>query len=517
MHSLLYEQFHHFDIKVTKLTFTLIFPDKLRVKQISDLLIPQQLQKLLDIEEAIYSLNSENFDQNVSKIKDYIDIGFKKYLVDIAALKSQQNERINETNSFLQKISDLFELNVICPECKSKITIQELQEKLFEPNYHFNNNDLLDAINSNDPGLVKYVILNQPSLLNKTNIDYNIKSNIIARGNYEMIHLFYNAGVIFSDCFDISISFRLNNIADWILENFNNLQQSSETDIRFNIRAFVFYAENGLVLPCYFHKFFKSLKFLPGLHYFYSFYSPDSKQFYQIIKFCYKNDYYDFLEFILKKGNLPDIQSFYCALVKFIVINKYNQKIYNLLKSYNIVPPRNIMIIDNQTPVTLAYKKGNIELFKELLSTGADLNYINGKTNTILYYACKYKDLNAVKSALSYGVDIRAKSYKSALYVALHLGKLDIANYLVDNGFDCSMDHCRDSHSKFLLLAAINSLDFSLLKKIYHAGGSTEIKHMCINSLKFIHGILFNSHNQNDDTFSAINYAIEIMQFFARR
>ena len=78
MHSLLYEQFHHFDIKVTKLTFTLIFPDKLRVKQISDLLIPQQLQKLLDIEEAIYSLNSENFDQNVSKIKDYIDIGFKK-------------------------------------------------------------------------------------------------------------------------------------------------------------------------------------------------------------------------------------------------------------------------------------------------------------------------------------------------------------------------------------------------------------------------------------------------------
>ena len=72
-----------------------------------------------------------------------------------------------------------------------------------------------------------------------------IKEMSIAGGNFDIIHQVENDGILFDNCFDISLKFHHNNINDWLQSNYKSYLDLYQCLLYYNYKGFVFLLLNG--------------------------------------------------------------------------------------------------------------------------------------------------------------------------------------------------------------------------------------------------------------------------------
>ena len=79
---------------------------------------------------------------------------------------------------------------------------------------------------------------------------------------------------------------------------------------------------------------------------------------------------------------------------------------------------------------------GNHEKMEELITQGADVNFVGNKGNTLLHIAVIKCDLDATRILLKNNAkpDVKNKTGKTPLLIAVENGEKNIARTLVDHG-----------------------------------------------------------------------------------
>ncbi|MHB9148025.1 MAG: ankyrin repeat domain-containing protein [Candidatus Amoebophilus sp.] len=105
-------------------------------------------------------------------------------------------------------------------------------------------------------------------------------------------------------------------------------------------------------------------------------------------------------------------------------------------------------------PLCLAIKYGNIEIAKELLTRGANINLADSKCQLPLHTAAKRGDLQIFNLLIAYGADKNALDYNgnTLLHTAVKGGNLELILRLLDEGF--KIDVCSKKKMTPLELAA---------------------------------------------------------------
>jgi ankyrin repeat protein len=129
----------------------------------------------------------------------------------------------------------------------------------------------------------------------------------------------------------------------------------------------------------------------------------------------------------------------------------------------------NMRRADDSTVLSLAAEQGYLDIFRELVKDGANVNGIKGGDNlTILMTIADYNDrLDIVKELIKDGADVNKKSSEgwTALRFALMNCEGDIAKELINAGADVN---AKDNEGKTVLEAAYSdaSNDVSCLEFI---------------------------------------------------
>lgn len=91
---------------------------------------------------------------------------------------------------------------------------------------------------------------------------------------------------------------------------------------------------------------------------------------------------------------------------------------------------------DGFTPLTLAIKKGNVDLVKILLKNGANVNAKNDLNNTPLGRAAEHGNKEIVEILIRNGAKINARNYlkQTAFILAAMYGRTDVVRILFENG-----------------------------------------------------------------------------------
>ncbi|OUM63156.1 hypothetical protein PIROE2DRAFT_43594 [Piromyces sp. E2] len=132
-----------------------------------------------------------------------------------------------------------------------------------------------------------------------------------------------------------------------------------------------------------------------------------------------------------------DINNNY-PLIKAILANEYD--IVQLIIMHGIKNKINLNCwdVNGNTPLTLAYRQGFLEIFR-LLAKFLDINMKDRNGNNSLYYVVLNKDkqtLQILKDLMSNGldIDIMVENGNTLLAQAIIERKISIIDYLLDNG-----------------------------------------------------------------------------------
>ncbi|XP_046581763.1 uncharacterized protein LOC124289201 [Haliotis rubra] len=115
------------------------------------------------------------------------------------------------------------------------------------------------------------------------------------------------------------------------------------------------------------------------------------------------------------------------------------------------------------TPVMGACKGGQVDLVKELVKRGADVNLGGG----CLYVACNENSLDLIKYLVSHCQDIdinnRGPKERTALMAACFHGNIEIVEYLLSCGADMT---CTDEYKQTCLHVVCRSVNLQLAEKL---------------------------------------------------
>jgi ankyrin repeat protein len=113
---------------------------------------------------------------------------------------------------------------------------------------------------------------------------------------------------------------------------------------------------------------------------------------------------------------------------------------------------------EGQTPLHIAINQGNLELAKELISKGADINAVTNFWHTPLHYAVNRGGFEIVKLLIENGAKINALSNfdYAPLHYAANQGKVKVAQFLIAKGAALNIQntfghtplHCTANHTR---------------------------------------------------------------------
>ncbi|XP_062568353.1 uncharacterized protein LOC134230535 [Saccostrea cucullata] len=136
------------------------------------------------------------------------------------------------------------------------------------------------------------------------------------------------------------------------------------------------------------------------------------------------------------------------------------------------------------TPLTIACMEGHINVVKELIEEGADINH-QGEYNTPLTAACEGGHISVVKELIQAGADINLRGeFNTPLVTACECGHKSIVTELIEMGADVNPQTQLDSP----LTTACVGGEMSLIKELIQAGAdvnpqgkyNTPLKKACL-------------------------------------
>ena len=120
-----------------------------------------------------------------------------------------------------------------------------------------------------------------------------------------------------------------------------------------------------------------------------------------------------------------------------------------------------------QIPLIAACNRGNLELVRELLKNGADINTFDVNNNTLLLIACENNNIDIVKLLLEKGANIEQHNNKGTpLLIACEMNHVDIVKLLLEKGANkyymdvwgqTALDIATD-HDNTKIIALLNSV-----------------------------------------------------------
>ena len=131
------------------------------------------------------------------------------------------------------------------------------------------------------------------------------------------------------------------------------------------------------------------------------------------------NEYEDYEELILnteKECNKIIIENI--DFKKNNINEEINKKIFKIISKGQIDRIRSVQNIDfnkfnnnGLSPLHYCIKMGDINMMKELLKKGGEIDLVNKNGNTLLEYACLQKDPNFIQEIINYGADMKKHLY----------------------------------------------------------------------------------------------------------
>ena len=125
----------------------------------------------------------------------------------------------------------------------------------------------------------------------------------------------------------------------------------------------------------------------------------------------------------------------------------------------------------NDTLLTLAMRKKDMELVELLLEHGADINHGDRHGNAVLHWAASSWNTDTVKFLLEHGADINRENSNgaTALHWAASSGNIDVIKFLLEHGAD-------KIHVSTALISATQTLQAGAVKLLLEHGADINIK-----------------------------------------
>lgn len=448
------------------------------VKRLCDVQIPQEIENLYQVEEKLWTINSENISEILEFVQTIPNISPEFILYTLNNVTFRRSKLMKPAIDFL-KLYGKIRMNFLELHDDFIFSLRQTDTLVDK---HWPASPNFSALTVFTPGSPAYFTMldDLPELINylqahpdydinhRINYDFDIlclidiaakfgslncfkylavnngrKDELLLNYAYEggneeiiqMLHIDYQAT---SKCFQTCILCHHNNIADRLIfldENLisRNISISKILDSS-NLRAAIFYIENGYNI---------NEKFQRGMSCYKPFYSPLSIA-------CEMNQL-NFVEYLVSKGadiklsSAPD-PDINVAVPLHMAIGANSKKIIKyLLKNGADID----QLYLDQSPVSFALcAVENTQIMKLLVNLGANLNLVLPDNRTVLIYATQHQNCEAIKYLVKHGADINYEmdligfhryNKACALRIALAYEAYEVAKLLKELGTDLGL------------------------------------------------------------------------------
>ena len=169
--------------------------------------------------------------------------------------------------------------------------------------------------------------------------------------------------------------------------------------------------------------------------------------------------------------------------------------------------------LQEESPLMYATGEGRIDIVKELIAAGADVNYVVNE-NTALIYAVIYQHLDIVKELLNVGANVDFNNVTSALNEAATDGYLDIVKELIAARADVNTNDFMDRSA---LINSMSNNHVDTVKELISAGADFVMdfkihivrnNNTAHNLIKMIKELGFDINETDTDGYSLLYYAV---------
>jgi len=132
------------------------------------------------------------------------------------------------------------------------------------------------------------------------------------------------------------------------------------------------------------------------------------------------------------------------------------------------MPDVNVADKQGNSPLHLAIRNGNLDMFHVLIGTGSDLNAVNKQGDTPLHIAVKLKKLDFIKELIAAGANLNAKNKKleTPLHLAINKNYIAAIKDLIESGADLNVRDKNGSTPLVLGLGGNNKAVNKIIERV---------------------------------------------------